>query len=152
MKTFYTALFGSSLKKGYERTFWVNSYQPPWIDVDGVCIAPPDENYKHRFSIAGIHCSNEECAEWLLAIAGPGIVRLGENMFEVSEVLPAKTIDEWKEWRVGKASWELIGLEDHVTLYFHDFLKARLDAMAQSAKLEIDRLCALALQRLETFA
>lgn len=140
------------MNKGSGRRFCVVSYQPPWIDIDGVCIAPPDENYKHRFALRGIHSTNEECAEWLRAIAGTGIVWLGENMFEFAESLPAKTIDEWREWKVGKASWELIGLISDLTLYFDDFLEAHLDATARRAKQEIDDLCAQALQRIEQFA
>ncbi|HBO2935234.1 TPA: hypothetical protein L4R50_000230 [Pseudomonas aeruginosa] len=152
MESIQTQQVRPSKLQGTCRRFWVLQYMPPWKDIDGNCIAPPDANYKFRFAIRGIHASNEECAEWLLTIAGSGIVRLCEDMFEFAEALPAMTIDEWKAWEVGKEPWELIHHGSDVTLYFDDYLEAKLDAMALRAKQEIDELCAEALQRIEQFA
>lgn len=151
----------------FGRRFTVLQFLPPWKDVDGLCIAAPDPNYKHKFTLCGMHCTNEECVEWLKAIAGPKIVWLGENKFEFAELLPARTIAEWAEWEVGKAPWELMMHGSDVTLYFHDYfaalmksllkafderVDAHLDALVKTASQEIDALCAKALQRIELFS
>lgn len=151
----------------FYRRFLVVGYQPPWMDYDGNCIAQPDPNYKHRFALRGMHCTNDECAEWLMAIAGSEIVRVGEDAFEYTRCLPAMTIAEWQEWEVGKAPWEVMTHGSDVTLYFDDFLKARmkaafrsfdesfnnrLSAVVDKARLEIDALCAKALRQIEQFS
>jgi hypothetical protein len=127
---------------------WILGFQPPWLDIDGVCIAPPDPNWTFKFSVSGIHVSNEECADWLLAVAGSGIRRLEENKFEMTEVLPAKTIGEWIDWEVGKEPWQLISHASLLTLHYDDFINVHLDAMASRAKQELAELCAHALARI----
>ncbi|PWD02101.1 hypothetical protein [Pseudomonas amygdali] len=153
--------------KDIGRRFMVLRFMPPWMDCDGNCIAPPDPKYKIKYTLRGIHWTNEECVEWLKAVAGSKIVWLDDNKFEYAEWPAPMTIGEWAEWEVGKAQWELLGHGSEMTLYFDEVFAARmksrlhsfeervsawLDALATSAKKELDELCARALQRIEQFS
>lgn len=155
------------MRKEFGRSCQVLFYLPPWKDCDGLSIDVPDPDYIPKFTLCGIHCTNEECAQWLMAIAGSEIVRLGENKFEYARSLPAMTIAEWREWEVGKQPWELVSHGSIMTLYFDDYLKARLKdlfksydesfndrltAVVEKAHLAIDALCAKALKQIEQFS
>lgn len=152
--------------KGVGRRFIVVAFMPPWMDCDGTCIAPPDPEYRPKYSVRGIHWSNEECVEWLKVVAGSKIVWLDENKFEYEEHPPAMTIAEWADWEVGKAQWELLGHCSELTLYFDEVfavrmtsrllafderILARINASVDAANLEIDMLYSKAMQRIEQF-
>ncbi len=162
-----SSLKNTVLFKGIGRRFCVLQYMPPWMDCDGNCIAQPDPEYRQKFTLRGIHWTNEECVEWLKAVAGSKIVWLDENTFEYSECPPAMTIAEWAEWEVGKAPWELLSHSSEMTLYFHEVFAARmksrmhsideridacLDALVMNAKQELDELCAKVMQRIDLFS
>lgn len=153
--------------KGTGRRFMTVRFMPPWMDIDGNCIAAPDPTYKHKYALRGFRCANEDCAEWLKAIAGSKIVWLGEDKFEYEECPHPRTIAEWREWEAGKEQWELLSHGSEITLYSHDVfaanmksrmqafderINAHLSGLAHVANQEIEALCAKALQRIEQFS